>query len=166
LAQYTIQASGSTILLAGEDVLPLRDVHVVSFDLRAGQSPIQLRSAVETAIRRIGHPEHAQLAFAVGWDGSLDYRSLRLVAEAIVGGAVDGASAGPLILIFERDIGRLVASIIREELGYSGSIVSIDGITVGEFDRIDLGTVVEPAGVVPLIVKSLVFPREGPAPAS
>jgi ethanolamine utilization protein EutA len=37
--------------------------------------------------------------------------------------------------------------------------VSIDGLQLLELDYIDVGEVVQPANVVPVVVKSLTFPR-------
>jgi ethanolamine utilization protein EutA len=36
--------------------------------------------------------------------------------------------------------------------------VSIDGITLKEFDFIDIGAMLELSGAVPVVIKSLVFP--------
>ena len=38
------------------------------------------------------------------------------------------------------------------------AVVSIDGITLKEFDFIDIGALIESSGAVPVVIKSLVFP--------
>ena len=37
-------------------------------------------------------------------------------------------------------------------------MVSIDGITLQEFDFIDIGALLDTSGAVPVVIKSLVFP--------
>jgi ethanolamine utilization protein EutA len=36
--------------------------------------------------------------------------------------------------------------------------VSIDGLELSEFDYIDIGTMLESSGAVPVVIKSLIFP--------
>ncbi|NIO40371.1 MAG: reactivating factor for ethanolamine ammonia lyase, partial [Burkholderiales bacterium] len=50
-----------------------------------------------------------------------------------------------------------LGQILRNELNLSGPVVSIDGIQLQEFDYIDVGEIMEPSKVVPLIIKSLLF---------
>ena len=42
----------------------------------------------------------------------------------------------------------------------AGDIISIDGIALKQFDYVDIGEVIEPTHVVPLIIKSLLFSGE------
>jgi ethanolamine utilization protein EutA len=37
-------------------------------------------------------------------------------------------------------------------------VISIDGITLSEFDYIDIGEIIPSSGAVPVVIKSLVFP--------
>jgi ethanolamine utilization protein EutA len=37
-------------------------------------------------------------------------------------------------------------------------IVSIDGLELKEFDFIDIGSILESSGAVPVVIKSLIFP--------
>jgi ethanolamine utilization protein EutA len=41
--------------------------------------------------------------------------------------------------------------------------VSIDGLELKEFDYIDIGTMLEASGAVPVVIKSLIFPGSAPA---
>jgi ethanolamine utilization protein EutA len=40
--------------------------------------------------------------------------------------------------------------------------VSIDGLELKEFDYIDIGTMLESSGAVPVVIKSLIFPNSAP----
>jgi len=43
-------------------------------------------------------------------------------------------------------------------LGFSGKLISIDGVHLHALDFVDVGERYEPAGVVPVGIKSLLFP--------
>jgi ethanolamine utilization protein EutA len=161
LAQYTIQASGSTLLLAGQDLLPLHGLRVIAPLLGQTTTETAISRAVKDAISSGLGPDEGRYALAIRWDDPPRYASLRSLAQGILAGTTGLTPPPSLILVFERDIGRVVASIIRDELSYTGSIVSIDGISVGELDHIDLGRPLMPAGVIPVVVKSLFFPDGG-----
>ena len=42
-------------------------------------------------------------------------------------------------------------------------VVSIDGLELKEFDYIDIGTMLESSGAVPVVIKSLIFPGSATA---
>jgi ethanolamine utilization protein EutA len=69
------------------------------------------------------------------------------------------------VLVFAHDFGKLIGSIIREDFlqlnddNTAADIISLDGIELQEFDYIDIGEMIYPAQVVPVVVKSLVFPE-------
>ena len=50
--------------------------------------------------------------------------------------------------------------ILESEIGIGRAVVSIDGIQLKEFDFVDIGEVIRPADVVPVVIKSLLFPTE------
>jgi ethanolamine utilization protein EutA len=62
------------------------------------------------------------------------------------------------VLIFDSDVGQSIGQILRSELGWTGPLVCLDGISVGEFDFVDIGNRMEPSGTFPVVVKSLMFP--------
>ena len=130
-SQFTVQVSGSTIGVGA--ALPLRNVPVVLLggDMR-GSGPI---------------------ALAVKWEGEPEHARIRALAERIA--AV--ANRRPLIVAIDGDIAATLGGILRDELHFKGELVTLDGLELGDLDYIDVGTPVAPSGVVPVIVKSLVF---------
>jgi ethanolamine utilization protein EutA len=60
------------------------------------------------------------------------------------------------------DIARTLGEILRQELDVRGDIVTIDGVQLRQFDFVDIGELIEPTHVVPLVIKSLLF-SGGPA---
>ncbi|QWZ10783.1 ethanolamine ammonia-lyase reactivating factor EutA [Nocardioides panacis] len=43
------------------------------------------------------------------------------------------------------------------DLGFERRIVSVDGVELGDLDFIDIGELLDPPGVVPVVIKSLLF---------
>jgi ethanolamine utilization protein EutA len=62
------------------------------------------------------------------------------------------------VLVTDSDVGGLVGLHCFEVCGLGNPIVSVDGIVVSEFDFIDIGELLDASGVVPVVIKSLVFP--------
>ena len=44
-------------------------------------------------------------------------------------------------------------------------VISIDGVSLNEFDYIDIGALIPSSGAVPVVVKSLIFPASASSPA-
>ena len=64
----------------------------------------------------------------------------------------------------DHDIGRTLGHILEDELKVPRPLLCIDGIQLREFDYVDIGELIRPAGVVPVVVKSLLFAAGGHAP--
>ncbi|HET7201558.1 MAG TPA: ethanolamine ammonia-lyase reactivating factor EutA, partial [Burkholderiales bacterium] len=62
-----------------------------------------------------------------------------------------------LLLMIEGDIGKTLGRLLHRELGWPGKLVSIDGIELQDLDYVDLGELIAPPGVVPVVIKSLLF---------
>jgi ethanolamine utilization protein EutA len=62
-----------------------------------------------------------------------------------------------LLLMIDGDIGRTIGRILTEELGFAGDLISIDGVELAELDFVDVGELISPPGVVPVVIKSLLF---------
>ena len=162
-SQYTIQVSGSTVFISPLDILPLRNVPVITPDLPVSDEVLDvaaIAAAVKTALRRLDlHEGEQSVALCYRWDGSATFRRL----DDFVKGVSQGLSAQlgngfPLILVGDGDIGGLVGIHALEEAKMTNPIVSIDGINLKEFDFIDIGAMLETSGAVPVVIKSLVFP--------
>ena len=59
--------------------------------------------------------------------------------------------------MIDGDVGRTLGHILEHELALGRDVVSIDGIELREFDFVDVGEVIRPADVVPVVIKSLLF---------
>jgi ethanolamine utilization protein EutA (predicted chaperonin) len=133
-SQFTVQVSGSTIGVGAP--LPLRNVPVVRLGAEMhGSGPVAL------AVKWFGEPEHARI---------------RALAERIA----TATDRRPLVVATDGDIAATLGAIMRDELHVAGDIITLDGLELEDFDYVDVGMPVPPSGVVPVIVKSLVFGEE------
>jgi len=62
-----------------------------------------------------------------------------------------------LLLMIDGDVGKTFGRIVQRELGWPGKIVSVDGVELQELDYVDVGALIAPPGVVPVVIKSLLF---------
>jgi len=127
-------------------------------------------AAVAEAIRNgfvrldLTEGEHAA-AVALPWRGEPHYENLRALADGIARAMPRALSAGfPLLIALDGDIGASLGGILHEELEVRSPMISIDGLQLVELDYIDVGEVILPANVVPVVVKSLAFTNNGKTP--
>jgi ethanolamine utilization protein EutA len=157
-AQFSVQLSGSTIHLSDKAQLPLRNVPVLfpALEFAGGLSSEQIAHAITGALARASLGEDQPVALGIRWQGEPHYRRLRELAAGIALSA--GTAPLPLILMVDRDIARLLGHILEQELGVTRAVIAIDGIQLREFDYVDLGQPLQPSNVVPVVIKSLLFP--------
>ena len=55
------------------------------------------------------------------------------------------------------DIAQTLGGILRDEVGLQNDLLVLDGISLRDFDYIDLGKIRLPSFTVPVTVKSLLF---------
>jgi len=158
-SQFTVQVSGSTVHLAGEQVLPLRALPVV--DARsAGAHAAGVAAAVAAGLRRLDLADGGgPLAVALSWSGEPHYRRLRELAAGLAAGLPRSLASGvPVVLALDADVGRSLGQILVEEFAPAARLVALDGLDLRELDYLDVGEMLQPAGVVPVVVRSLAFP--------
>jgi len=158
-SQFTVQVSGKTIHLSDDAGLPVRNVPVVfpALGLHAEFDAASVAAAIGGALARFDADRAQPIALGIHWHGDPYYARMRELAEGIAL-AVDPDTRQPLILMVDGDIGRLLGHILEHDLRVSRRIISIDGIQLREFDYVDIGEVIQPTGVVPVVIKSLLFP--------
>ncbi len=155
--EYTIQASGATSHLSGVGALPAFGLKVVRPVTDDGAT---LAEAVEQALAKFDLPGFTSgLALALSLDGDLNYRTLRALAEGVatVAQKVD-AETPPLFIVLDKDVAKSLGGILKEEFLPERELIVVDGIDVGDLDYLDIGLPMGISEVVPVTVKSLVFP--------
>lgn len=157
-ALFTAQLSGDTIYVSRPDALPLRDVPVVALDpLPDAVSAGDVAAGVGRALDRTGRRDTAgPVALAVPWTGSATLTRLTATAQGIADGL---AATGPVVLVCDDDVGRLLGRHLAERLP-GRDVVAVDGVDVRDFDFLDVADQNGRGAAVPVTVKSLVFAEQ------
>jgi ethanolamine utilization protein EutA len=159
-SQFTVQVSGKTIYLPDMTVLPVHNVPVVHLGLAI---PDRIDSdAIAAAFGKnadsLDLAPSACVAVAFAWEGEPTHARLLAMARAIMKfAAPSGKRDEILCLMIDGDVGASLGRILHDELHLEGKIVSIDGIKLRELDFVDIGEMLDPPGVVPVVIKSLLF---------
>jgi ethanolamine utilization protein EutA len=170
-SEYSVQLSGNTGWISDPDaLLPRRDLQVVRppYRLRDEIDPPTLASVIRDHLGVFdkSHPD-TPVALALHWSGPPSYERLIGFARGLVAGLAERVERHePLYLLLDGDVAMTLGRLLREELEVRGELLVIDGLSLGDFDFIDLGRVRLPSNTVPVTIKSLVFsedPRHGHA---
>jgi ethanolamine utilization protein EutA len=158
-SQFSAQLSGSTIHLSGAAALPARNVPVVRVvqPLPDDINPDELAAAFtrQAAQQDTDLAGPVPVALSLAWSGLVRYPRLAAVAQAVKEAAGDGDSL--LILVVDADIAQALGAILTRETGLRRPLVVVDGVELTDFDYIDVGEYVNPPGVLPVLIKSLLF---------
>ena len=162
-SQFTVQVSGNTISITNTELLPLRNIPVIHPILSGGEEvdPEEMSQAIQRSFQRLDLVNGEQeVALTLDWTGTPRYQLLRKLADGIALGLAPTIKAGlPIVVVFNHDFGKLIGEMLRRELNITNDIISIDGIFLKEFDYVDIGELIFPANVTPVVIKSLVFPE-------
>jgi ethanolamine utilization protein EutA len=160
-SQYTVQVSGNTISVTGADLLPLRNVPVLLIDVSDDDgSFLGFEARVASAYLRNDLVQGRDAAaIGVNWPGAVDYATLaRFCAVVALAMRITlDQEAQPLILLFDHDVAGLVGKLLAEEQRPRCPVISIDQLALEDWSYIDIGSVDEARGVVPIVMKSLIF---------
>jgi len=159
-SQFTVQVSGKTIYLGEDNGLPVHNIPVVrpDLDLSGTIDETAIARAIRTSVGNLDMEVSQKLALAFTWEGDPEYARLAAMGRAVKAAfAPDGTRSELLVVMIDGDIGKTFGRILREELEMPGKIVSIDGVQLQELDFVDVGSLIDPPGVVPVVIKSLLF---------
>jgi ethanolamine utilization protein EutA len=159
-SQFTVQVSGKTIYLSKSAVLPIRNIPVIHLSLDLADTIDVDRVTAEFARRAslLDCDPNSRIALAFAWTGAPEYPRLADMARAIMSFAAPrGHRDEVLVLMIDGDIARGLGRILTDELHLDGALVSIDGVQLRELDFVDIGELLDPPGVVPVVIKSLLF---------
>jgi ethanolamine utilization protein EutA len=160
-SQFSVQVSGNTVLVSNDESLPLRNIPVINIAVKLPEKVDSNAIAEEIgrALERFDIVEgEADIALAFRWEGDPLHARLFGFAEGVCKGLKNSiANKRPLVLMMEGDVGKTMGEIFRRELGVENDIISIDDVQLKEFDYVDIGKMIRPTNVVPLVIKSLLF---------
>jgi ethanolamine utilization protein EutA (predicted chaperonin) len=160
-AQFTVQISGNTILIADPDKLPLQNLPVLacSFTLDEDIAADVVADEVRAALARADFAEgESPVALSFSWRGDPSHGRLYAVAAGICTALPRTLQEElPLVLLIDGDVGKSLGRVILHEIAPRADVIAIDGVALKEFDYVDIGSVIELTNVVPIIIKSLLF---------
>ena len=169
-SEYSVQLSGNTVYVSNPGaLLPRKNLQVLQPDVSlAGEIDC---ARVTQAIRR--HFEafdlvegESDVALAFRWEGPPAYRRLAALARGIVEALpMTILGSRPLYLVLDGDIAHSLGALLKEEWGVASDLLVIDGVSLWDFDYVDLGRVRMPSFTVPVTIKSLVFSEDPRGPA-
>ncbi len=156
-SEYTIQVSGATSFFTSAENLPAYGLKAVAINHDVGTPFLP---AMKQAFQKYDIAEFAPgMALSLSISGELNYDTLKEVA----GGLAEVAGKTPktpLIVTVEQDVARALGTILKNEYQLPNELISIDGISVGDLDYIDIGKPVSMMELFPVTVKSLLFSSE------
>jgi ethanolamine utilization protein EutA len=160
-AQFSVQVSGNTILIADPEKLPLQNLPVVACDLAAADavSADAVAAAVRGALIRCDIEDGASpIALSFPWHGDPSHARLYAVGAGICAALPRTIAEGwPLVLLIDGDVAKNLGRVIRHEIAPAADVIAIDGVQLKAFDYVDIGSTIEVTNVVPVIIKSLLF---------
>jgi ethanolamine utilization protein EutA len=165
-SQFSVQMSGATSCITNHaSLLPRRNLPVLMppYDFRGEIDSDVLGRAIRAHRAMFDdHDPAREVALAFRWRGEPSHQRVEALAKGIVDGLGDRVEAGAnLYVMLEGDAALTLGAILKQELRLPNEILVLDGITLRDFDYVDIGRIRMPSGMVPVTVKSLVFGGAG-----
>src|SRR3954462_8264654 len=164
-SEYSVQLSGNTVYISSPaELLPRKNLQVL-------HPPVQLEGDIDARKLAQAIAEHFQafdvvegekeVALAFRWRGEPAFERLHALAEGIRASLARTIEQGkPIFLIIEGDVAHTVGAMLKEDFGLKSEVLVLDGISLRDFDYIDLGRIRMPSHTVPVTIKSLVFSQD------
>jgi ethanolamine utilization protein EutA len=164
-SEYSVQLSGNTSYISKPGaLLPRRNLQVVQppFALAERIDSEKLAKAIRNHLVAFDVADgEREVALALRWEGAPSYERIAAFAQGIRRGMATLIDKGkPLYIMLDGDVAQTLGAILREEQHLTNEILAIDGVTLMDFDYIDLGKVRMPSNTVPVTIKSLVFSED------
>ncbi len=169
-SEYSVQLSGqtSTITAPGK-ILPRRSMQVLKPDLDFQTRPdaAEVARAIDRHFQAFDlTPAANEVALMFEYHLPPDYQHIRALADGIARAMAPRLEAGhPLYVMLDGDIAQTLGGILRDEVKLTNELLILDGISLRDFDYIDLGKIRLPSFTVPVTVKSLLFSEDPHGPA-
>jgi ethanolamine utilization protein EutA len=137
--------------------LPVHGLKVIQASVRDGE-PVS--DTLKRSLRKFDLPHFTSgLALSLTVSGVPDYQSVNRIAEGIAAILKDADDPKcPLYLTLDLDIAKSLGGMLKDEFKIARDIIAVDGIEVGDLDYIDIGECLGITEVIPVTVKSLMFP--------
>ena len=162
---YSVQLSGNTSYISDPGaLLPQRNLQVIqpAYVCPDIIDPGVLARAIHDHLAAFDLAGvERDVALALRWHGAPTYERILAFAQGIAAGLAEPVAANkPLFIMLDGDIAQTLGAILREEVKIANELLVIDGVTLWDFDYIDLGRIRLPSNTVPVTIKSLVFSQD------
>ena len=164
-SEYSVQLSGNTVYISSPgELLPRKNLQVIQPRVRLDDTiePSAVAAAIQNHFRSFDLVDgESDVALAFRWRGEPAYARLAGLARGIVAALPRTVGEGkPLFVVLDGDVAQTLGAILKDELGVASDVLVLDGISLWDFDYIDLGRVRMPSFTVPVTIKSLVFSED------
>ena len=168
-SEYSVQLSGNTVYISSPaELLPRKNLQVL-------HPPVRLEGTIDARKLAQAVAEHFQafdlvegekeVALAFRWRGEPSFERFHAFAEGIRASLPRTIEqAKPIYLILEGDVAQTIGGILKEDFRLDSEVLVLDGISLRDFDYIDLGRIRMPSHTVPVTIKSLVFSQDPRVP--
>jgi ethanolamine utilization protein EutA len=161
-SEYSVQLSGNTGCITDPDaLLPRRNLQVVRpvYTLGEKVDADEVAAAIRHRLAVLdADTSGSDVALAMSWEGPPSYDRLFPFAHGIREGLAARIERGlPVYVVLDGDVAMTLGRLLREELAVACDLLVVDGLSLRDFDYIDIGRVRFPSRTVPVTIKSLVF---------
>ena len=170
-SEYSVQLSGNTVYISNPGaLLPRKNLQVLQPDVTLGEviDPVRVTQAIRRHFEAFDLTEgEGEVALAFRWQGTPSYERLAGLARGIVEALpMTLMNAHALFLVLDGDVAHSLGALLKEEWRVASEVLVIDGVSLWDFDYVDLGRVRMPSHTVPVTIKSLVFSEDPRGPKS
>ena len=170
-SEYSVQLSGNTVYISNPgELLPRKNLQVIQPDISlAGDiDAARVTQAIARHFEAFDLAEGAaEVALAFRWAGPPSYARLAALARGIVEALpMTLLEAKPVFLVLDGDVAHSLGALLKEDWGVASEVLVLDGISLWDFDYVDLGRVRMPSYTVPVTIKSLLFSEDPRSPKS
>ncbi len=161
LSQYSVQISGSTVYTSKKLDLPIFNIRSLRIDYQFPEriDPEELSNSILRRLELFELTGKEDIALFFQWTGKPSYDRLYEFCQGVSYSIqkMHHRKGLPLILVFDEDIAWVVGALMTREFHIGSEVLCVDGIRLGDLEFIDVGRVINPAGVLPVTIKSLLF---------
>ena len=168
-SEYSVQLSGNTVYISSPaELLPRKNLQVLHppVSLKGELDAERLAAAIREHFKAFDVVEgDAEVALAFKWRGEPAFERFEAFARAIQKSLPRTIEQRkPVFLILEGDVAQTVGGILKEDFKLASEVLVLDGVSLRDFDYIDLGRIRMPSYTVPVTIKSLVFSQDPRVP--